>query len=171
MAVLHLGDDGIGMYPNRFPWVNFRAMTDWIGAEAIAVFNIVIPESEKKFLWMKRGLPTPSCTQAISPSTPCWSIATWLRDTVSLESNSDGSLTTSVVDWKTWNDRVENLGINGQIANSNPKLTSTKHRESGSQAGCNKMKEHYWLVHAVYVALSFICRYSRTEKCISVLTG
>ena len=82
-------------------------------AAVTAVFSMLIPVSEKKFLCVNRGLRTKSCTNAITPITFSWSIATSFSDTVKTGCNSEGSFTlmlstgksessTCVKSWEHW---------------------------------------------------------------------
>ena len=64
-------------------------------AAAMAVFSIKIRVSKKKFLSLKGGLRTKSWTHATPLFISSWSFATSMRDTVKVDCDSDGSLTTS----------------------------------------------------------------------------
>ena len=82
--------------PQGSKWLLCRTAS----AAVTALFNIPIPVSEKKLLWVKEGWQTKSCTQATAPFTLSWSIATPSSDTVNAGCTSDGPLTMSAVNWK-----------------------------------------------------------------------
>ena len=56
---------------------------------ATAVFSMLIPVSEEKFLWVNTGRRTKSWTHATGPFTFSCTIATPSRDTVKMGCNSD----------------------------------------------------------------------------------
>ena len=71
-------------------------------AEATAVLSMVIPDCEKNVLvWTKSYEQSLAHTQS-PPSTCWWSNTTSTRDTVNLVNDTDGALTRSTVNWKTW---------------------------------------------------------------------
>ena len=70
-------------------------------AAVTAVFSMLIPVSEKKFLCVNRVRRTKSCTHATAPLTCSWSIATPSSNTVNTGCNSEGPFTTNAVNWKT----------------------------------------------------------------------
>ena len=73
----------------------------WTASVAVtAVFNMLIPVSEKKLLCVNRGWRIKSCTRATAPFTFSWSIATPFSDIVKTGCNSEGPLTTNAVNWK-----------------------------------------------------------------------
>ena len=71
-------------------------------AAPTAVFNMLIPVSEKKFHCVNRGWRTNSWIHVPAPFIFSWSRATPLIGTVKIGCNSDGPLTTSAVNWKPW---------------------------------------------------------------------
>ena len=71
-------------------------------AVVTAVFSMLIPVSEKKFLWVSRGWRSKSWTYVTAPLTFWWLIATPSRDTVKMGCNFNGPLSTRAVNWNTW---------------------------------------------------------------------
>ena len=65
--------------------------------------NMLKPVSEKKFLWVKCGLRTKSCTQSRTPRTSSWLMATRSRLMVKVSHGVEDPRITSVVNWITWN--------------------------------------------------------------------
>ena len=80
-------------------WSNFELFRT-ASAAVTAVFNMLIPVSEKKFLCANMGWRTKACTHATAPFTFSWSIATPFRETVKTLCNSEGPFTTNAVNWK-----------------------------------------------------------------------
>ena len=73
----------------------------WTASAAVtALFNMLIPVSEKKLLCVNRGWRTKSCTHTTAPFTCSCSTATPSSDTVKTGCNSEGPLTTNAVNWK-----------------------------------------------------------------------
>ena len=75
-------------------------------AAVTAVFSMLIPVSEKRFLCVNRGRRTKSCTHATAPFTCSWSIATPFSDTVKTGCNSEGPFTTNAVNWEISNQHM-----------------------------------------------------------------
>ena len=75
-------------------------------AAVTAVFKMLIPVSEKKFLCVNRGWRIESYTHVTAPITCLWSIATPLRDTVKMGCTCEGQFTTNAVNRKIWNQNM-----------------------------------------------------------------
>ena len=61
-----------------------------------------MPESEKKFLWVKGGLLTKSCTQSRAPRTSSWEIIIGSKLMMNLSQEVTGPRTMRAVSWSTW---------------------------------------------------------------------
>ena len=73
--------------------------------------NMVKPVSEKKFLWVKCGIRTKSCTQSRTPRTSSLLMATRSRLMVKSSHCVEDPRITSVVNWNTWKTQLhERMG-------------------------------------------------------------
>ena len=71
--------------------------------------SIVRPVSEKKFLWVKCGLRTKSCTQSRTPRTSSLSMATRSKLIVNSSPFADDPRITRVVNWNIWNKELHEM--------------------------------------------------------------
>ena len=78
-------------------------MLSQIAAESA---NIAMPESVKKFLWVKCGFLTKSCTQSRAPRTPSSQIITRSRLMMIFLPEVTGPRTIRTVSWNTWKNRT-----------------------------------------------------------------
>ena len=67
--------------------------------------NMAIPESEKKFRWLKCGLPTKSCTQRMARCTSSSQIITRSKLVMNRPPQDTGPRTIRAVSWKSWKTR------------------------------------------------------------------
>ena len=68
--------------------------------------NMAIPESEKKFRWVKCGLLTKSCTQRVALCTSCSQIITRSKLMMNRPPQVTGPRTIRAVSWKTWKNKI-----------------------------------------------------------------
>ena len=80
----------------------YTALDVMLSAMATDSDSIVKPVSEKKFLWVKCGLRTKSCTQSRTPRTSSFLMATRSKLIVNSSLFADDPRITRAVNWNTW---------------------------------------------------------------------
>ena len=78
---------------------------------AADLVNMAIPESEKKFRWVKCGLLTKSCTQRMALCTSSAQIITRCKLMMNRPPQVTGPRTIRAVSWKTWKNKISILQL------------------------------------------------------------
>ena len=148
---------------------NFELFRTASAAET-AVFSMLIPVSEKKFLCVNRGWHSKSCIHATAPFSFSWLIATPLRDTIKTGYNSEGPFTFNAVNWKIWKQHTCSVMRMSRCFQSTMKLTFCNLR---------RKRKPGWLQNAKtlligtrdLLPLASTCRCSRTKELNSAVAG
>ena len=77
--------------------------------------NMAIPESEKKFRWVKCGLLTKSCTQRMALCTSSSQIITRPKLMTNRPPKVTGPRTIRAVSWKTWKNKISIFQHNDHV--------------------------------------------------------